>query len=96
MSPEEFIDYTRDTHGKYKACYLAVIENDDHYDVEVEIPNHNIAGTFETKHPINEAGLENARAAADVMEAHLTELGVKVYETRDEWEESDDFTNDED
>lgn len=65
-----------------KTCYLAIILNDEGYDIEVESNSDTIVGTFATG--IN--SLKTARKIADAMETALKSHGIKVASTRQAWE----------
>lgn len=72
-----------------KSCYIALMENDGQYDLEVEVNEGTIGGTCRTE----EKNLTRARRLADELDKELSALGWKVYFTREEWEEhsSDDL-----
>jgi hypothetical protein len=62
-------------------CYLAVIDHDDHYEIEVEVSEGTIAGSFYSEN------LDDARKTADVIAEQITmSTGCKVFKTRLEWE----------
>lgn len=84
--------------NQFKGCYIAVMPADETstYLLEVEIDHATIAGTYDTNHEQNDNGLEQARAAADVLESILIEKNIAVYETREEWENSAEYYGDED
>lgn len=65
-----------------KTCYLAIVQNDEGYDVEVEADRDTIAGTFATEY----RSLAKARQIADAMEKELKSHGIKVISTRQAWE----------
>ena len=66
-----------------KACYIAIMPNDDGYDLEVEVDQ----GSIEATYPTGTNVLKKARQAANQLDKALTGMGVKVFKTREEWEE---------
>lgn len=66
-----------------EACYLAIIPNDEGYDIEVEANEGVIAGVFATySHDI-----EYAREVADAIDYKLgTSCSIRVFPTRKKWE----------
>jgi len=65
-----------------KTCYLAIILNDEGYDIEIESNADTIVGTFAT----GVSSLKTARKIADAMETALKSHGIKVASTRQAWE----------
>lgn len=65
-----------------EACYLAIMPNDEGYDIEVEANEGTIAGIFAT----HSDDVENAREVADCIHLVLEDWGIKVYKTRRKWE----------
>ena len=73
---------------KDKVCYLALMPYSEEggmvgINIEVEVQDYIIAGTYDTK----TTDLEAARAVADSIDAELAARGIKVVEDRDEWDE---------
>ena len=67
-------------------CYLAIMPNDDGYDIEVEADEGTIAGNFATE----TSTLSIARKVADQIEKELLIRGINVFKNRILWE---DFLN---
>jgi hypothetical protein len=68
-----------------KKVYIAIIPDlDGFYGLEVEINEGTIGFTHET----DTRSLELAREQADLLETLLTDVGIKVFYTRAEWEAS--------
>lgn len=65
-----------------KACYIAVMDNDGKYDLEVEVNEGSIGGVFAT----NSSSLMYARDLADVLDSALCNSGVRVFQDRKSWE----------
>lgn len=72
-------------------CYLAIISNDDSLDVEVEINEGSIAGSF----PTGVSTLSMARKVADKIEKEISSRGINVFKTRKSWEDFLEKQNDE-
>ncbi len=69
--------------------YLAIMEIDDRYDIEVEVDDSNIAVVFMGASKLkDEASLEKAREVANEIEAILSKNGVKVFKTREQFEKA--------
>jgi hypothetical protein len=79
---KEFVDDILDVIGM--SCYLAIMPNDDGYDIEVETSSGTIAGNFAT----NTHDLDEARVIADRLDREIRSRNVKVYKTRTAWERS--------
>lgn len=63
-------------------CYLAIMLNDDGYDIEVEINEATIAGNYTT----GTKSLKVARKVADEIEKEISSRGINVFKTRELWE----------
>jgi len=83
----KFAKQIKANHPYLKAVYIAVMPNDPSYDLEVEVSGDTIDGVFDTGWPTTTKGLANARKDADTLDRELGKLGIKVYATREEWEE---------
>lgn len=68
--------------GLNESCYLAIIPNDDGYDIEVEANEGIIAGNYTT----GTKNLKVARKVADEIEKDLGGKGINVFKTRELWE----------
>ena len=79
-----FVNEIKD--GLSSNCYLAIIPNDDGYDIEVEVDEGTIAGNFATE----TSTLSIARKVADQIEKELWIRGINVFKNRILWE---DFLN---
>lgn len=85
MNITEFVDQFKKDHPAQKACYIAVMPIDGQYDLEVEtVPQETIGAVYRT----DESDLEKARRIADRLDAALGRQGVKVFKTREAWEDS--------
>lgn len=82
------LEFAQDTLSDCKACYIAIIPNDGVYDLEIEINEGTIASVFHTEAQTDNRGLRKARKLANELEAVLIGMGVIVYKTREEWENS--------
>lgn len=69
--------------NELEEVYIAIIEYDKQWYLEVEISNGEIAGTYQT----NTSDLEIARYMADDLDDELYTYGVIVHSTRKSWEE---------
>jgi hypothetical protein len=68
-----------------KQVYIAIIPDIvGLYCLEIEINE----GTIGFTHEVNTRSLRRARKQADSLETVLTGFGIKVWATRDEWEEA--------
>jgi len=85
MTLQEFVDELPDC----KAVYIAIMPNSEQweYDLEVEINHGTIGGTYATGCKTNKIGLRKVRKLADELDRIFTASGVKVFHTRDEWDE---------
>jgi len=63
-------------------CYIAIMINDDHYDLEIEVDEGHIAANFDT----DSKSLKVARKKANELQKSLEKLGITVHETREDWE----------
>lgn len=66
-----------------KACYIAIMPNDEGYDLEVE----ESAGSIHAAYPTGTHDLKKARKLADQLDKVLTKRGTKVFKTREAWED---------
>lgn len=64
-------------------CYLAIMPNDEGFDIEVEVNAGSIAGNYAT----NTKDLNVAREIANEIERELEIHNIEVAQTRDEWED---------
>lgn len=83
MNTQDFAKHVLKLHPGIDACYIAVMENDMQYDLEVETSREVIAGTYRT----TETDLGKAQQLADELDLHLTKLGVQVFKTRTSWDD---------
>lgn len=83
----KFAKQIKANHPYLKAVYIAVMPNDTGFDLEIEVSSDTIDGLFETGWPNTVKGLASAHRDADTLDRELGKLGIKVYATRDEWEE---------
>lgn len=86
MTLEEFASQLVRDDPSLKACYIAVMEAEDGYNLEVETAPGVIGGTYAT----NSTKLHYARNAAGSLDAILTQKGITVYKTRQEWEDQEE------
>ena len=82
MGVNDFVDEILDT-IENDVCYLAIMPNDEGFEIEVEVNAGTIGGNYAT----NTNSLTKARKIADEIEQEFLKHGVKVMPTRDEWEE---------
>jgi hypothetical protein len=82
MTLQEFAD-TLDS----KEMYIAIIPNGDYYDLEIEINHGTIGGVFSTECQTNKIGLRKVRKLADELELILVAKGIRIYRTREAWED---------
>lgn len=82
MTLKEFAQQIKDEHPTLSQCYIAVMDIDGQYDLEVEVSEDTIGGVYRTE----ESNLETARSLADELEEHLDTLGINVAATRQIWE----------
>ena len=82
MTIKEFARHVTRGQPKFAECYVAVMQNGAEYDLEVEVSADTIKGVFAT----NSSSLTLARELADQLDRCLTEKGIKVFRTRDNWE----------
>lgn len=91
MTIQEFGQQIVEEYPGLKACYIAVMEIDGQYDLEVEVSQGDIGGVFRTDIPIvigtrPQIHWERVRALVDELDQTLTGAGVKVYQNRRVWE----------
>ena len=82
MGVNDFVNEVLET-IENNVCFLAIMPNDNGYDIEVEVNAGTIGGNYAT----NTNSLPNARKIADEIGREFLKHGVKVMPTRDEWEE---------
>jgi hypothetical protein len=82
MKTHDFVEDILE-HIENNVCYLAIMPNDDGFDIEVEVNSGTIGGNYAT----NTDSLPKARQIADEIERELVRHGVEVVPTRDEWED---------
>lgn len=75
---DEFMDCLEDS-----KCYLAIMPNDEGYDIEVEVNEGTIAGNYFT----GTKNLNKASKVADQIEKELLIRGIKVFKNRILWED---------
>lgn len=78
----DFVDEVMDCLEDSK-CYLAIMPNDEGYDIEVEVNEGTIAGNYFT----GTKSLNKARKIAEELETELVRRGVNVFKTRESWED---------
>lgn len=90
MTLQEFV---ADVSITAKAVYIAIMPNSERweYDLEIEVSHDTIGGVYATDCHTNKIGLRKVRKLADDLDAILTAKGIKVFRTREEWEEYYDF-----
>ena len=86
----DFVDEVMDCLEDSK-CYLAIMPNDEGYDIEVEVNEGTIAGNYFT----GTKNLNKARKIAEELEAELVRRGVNVFKTREFRESWEDFLKNE-
>lgn len=69
-----------------KTVYLAIIDMDDRYDLEVELNEGAIGTTLQ----LDTHEVAEARAEADRFQAVLIAAGLTVIQSRDAWEQAID------
>lgn len=67
----------------YHGVYLAIMENGNFYDVEIEVSAGDIASTYS-----DGLSLKEARFLADRVETVFKEHKIHVYKTKEEWEDA--------
>lgn len=82
MTVKEFAQEVLE-HIENNACYLAIMPNDEGYDIEVEVSGGSIAGNYAT----GTHDLEKARQIADKIEEQLGKLKIEVFDSREDWED---------
>ena len=82
MGVIDFVDDTLEA-IENNVCFLAIMPNDNGYDIEVEVNAGTIGGNYAT----NTNSLPKARKIADEIEREFLKHGVKVITGRHEWEE---------
>lgn len=82
MTVKEFAQEVLE-HVENNVCYLAIMPNDEGYDIEVEVNGGSIAGNYAT----GTHDLEQARQIANSIEKQLNYLKIEVFDSRDEWED---------
>jgi len=68
----------------YGGIYLAIIETDEGWDVEIEVNEGTIAYTYRTE----QEDVDKAREIANEIEKILVVSGIHVYQTRVAWEDA--------
>ena len=68
----------------YGGVYIAIMPNDDEYDLEIETSSGTIAITLQT----HASNLKRARAAADKLASDLEFKFIHVYPDRKSWEKA--------
>jgi hypothetical protein len=63
-------------------CYIAIMMNDDGYDLEIEESSDSIHAVYAT----GTRDLKKARQLANQMDKALTKRGIKVFKTRQHWD----------
>lgn len=86
MTLEEFASQLVRDDPSLKACYIAVMEAEDGYNLEVETAPGVIGGTWAT----DTKRLTHARRLADRLDAILTQRGITVHQTRHDWEDQEE------
>lgn len=75
-------DQIMEAKQSYGGCYIAVMDYGGYQELDVEVSDGSIAGSF-----VCEKSLASARNVADELAERITaETGCHVYLTRSEWE----------
>lgn len=82
MSIKKFAQDVFKNNKDVKVCYIAILMNDEGWDLEVEIDEATIGGVYATE----TIDLEKVRKLADKLEKELAALGWTVFYTRNEWQ----------
>lgn len=82
MTVKQFVGEVLE-HVENNVCYLAIMPNDQGYDIEVEVNTSTIAGNYAT----NTNDLNAAREIANEIERELEIHNIEVAQTREEWED---------
>ena len=82
MTVKQFVNEVLE-HIENNVCYLAIMPNDDGYDIEVEVNNSVIAGNYST----NTHDLSVARKIANDIEREFKVFHIEVAQSREEWED---------
>jgi hypothetical protein len=88
MTIPQFARLVQEEHPNLKTCYIAIIPNQERYDLEVEVSLDSIGGVYATDCKCGKSKQEIAvvRVWADRLDEELTKLGIKVYDNRGDWE----------
>ena len=84
MTIKKFVKRFKKENKGLEECYIAIMPNDEGYDLEIEVNEGTIGGTYST----GTEDLKDARAMANELEQALKVVDVYVYHSRDEWEEA--------
>jgi hypothetical protein len=84
---QEFLGRVKDqvleSKKKFGGCYLAVLDHDDHFEIDVEVSEGTIAGSF-----IIDSHEKAVEAADELERLILVSTGCKVFHSREEWEDT--------
>ena len=86
MTLQDFARQITTDYPKCKVCYIALMPIDGQYDLEVEISHDTIGGVYRTEEKVNSQGVREARKLADRLDVILTNMGIRVCKTREEWD----------
>lgn len=90
MTIDEFAEHVHDKHPEMTDCYIAVMNGEDNWMLEVEIDEGTIGGTFDTEIRSSAEGSKGHQLATSLCEQldkALDNMGVKVHKTRQEWDD---------